>query len=58
MQMDEGLDTGAVLLKRSLPIGADDTAGTLHDRLAKLGGELIVEALGGPALPEPTPQDA
>ena len=45
MQMDEGLDTGAMLLKRSLPILPTDTTATLHDRLAVLGGECIVEAL-------------
>ena len=46
MQMDEGLDTGAMLLRRALPIAADDTTASLHDRLAALGGECIVEALG------------
>lgn len=45
MQMDEGLDTGAVLLRESVPILADDTAGSLHDRLAELGGRLIVRVL-------------
>ncbi len=45
MQMDEGLDTGAMLLKVSTPINADDTGGSLHDRLAGLGGEAIVKAL-------------
>ncbi len=45
MQMDEGLDTGPMLLARSMPIGPDDTGGTLHDRLAGLGATLIVEAL-------------
>jgi methionyl-tRNA formyltransferase len=45
MQMDVGLDTGACLLMRSIPIDADDTAASLHDRLAALGAELIVEAL-------------
>lgn len=45
MQMDEGLDTGAMLLKRATPIHDDDTGQTLHDRLAKLGGEAIVDAL-------------
>jgi len=45
MQMDAGLDTGAVLLRGSLPITADDTAATLHDKLADLGARLIVEAL-------------
>jgi methionyl-tRNA formyltransferase len=55
MQMDEGLDTGDMLLQRAIPIGADETAGELHDRLARLGGELIVEALQ--TLPAPVPQD-
>ncbi|MGE5625307.1 MAG: methionyl-tRNA formyltransferase [Bacillota bacterium] len=45
MQMDKGLDTGAVLLEGAVPIAADDTAGTLHDKLAALGARLIVEAL-------------
>ncbi|MDD5402978.1 MAG: methionyl-tRNA formyltransferase [Sulfuricella sp.] len=45
MQMDEGLDTGAMLLKLPVPIGAEDTAQTLHDKLAVLGGEAIVAAL-------------
>jgi methionyl-tRNA formyltransferase len=45
MQMDAGLDTGDMLLVERLPIGADDTTGSLHDRLATLGGRLIVEAL-------------
>ena len=45
MQMDAGLDTGVVLLARSMPIDADDTSASLHDRLADLGARLIVEAL-------------
>ena len=45
MQMDAGLDTGAMLLTESLKIGAGETAGELHDRLATLGARLIVEAL-------------
>lgn len=45
MQMDAGLDTGAVLKRRSLPIGADDTAGTLLERLTAMGAHLIVEAI-------------
>jgi len=45
MQMDEGLDTGDMLLLERLPIAADDTTGRLHDRLATLGGRMIVEAL-------------
>ena len=45
MQMDEGLDTGPMALKGEEAIGPEDTTGTLHDRLAALGGRLIVEAL-------------
>ena len=45
MQMDAGLDTGAMLLAREVPIAADDTGGTLHDKLAECGAGLIVEAL-------------
>ena len=45
MQMDEGLDTGDMLLLERLPIAAADTTATLHDKLAALGGRLIVEAL-------------
>ena len=45
MQMDEGLDTGPMLMKQIEPISETDTTGTLHDRLAVLGGRMIVEAL-------------
>ena len=45
MQMDAGLDTGPMLLAETMEIAFDDTTGTLHDRLAELGGKLIVEAL-------------
>ncbi|MEQ5835941.1 methionyl-tRNA formyltransferase [Marinobacter sp. NFXS9] len=45
MQMDAGLDTGAMLLKLSTPITGDDTGGSLHDRLADLGGQAILTAL-------------
>lgn len=45
MQMDKGLDTGDMLLTRTTPIADDDTGGSLHDRLAALGGEAIVDAL-------------
>ncbi|MBW3567404.1 MAG: methionyl-tRNA formyltransferase, partial [Proteobacteria bacterium] len=45
MQMEKGLDTGPVLLARRIPIAPDDTGGTLHDRLAALGAEAIVDAL-------------
>jgi methionyl-tRNA formyltransferase len=45
MQMDAGLDTGPMLMKRALPIEDRDTTGSLHDRLAQLGAEMVVEAL-------------
>lgn len=47
MQMDKGLDTGDMLYKRSTPIESSDTAASLHDRLAELGAQAIVEALEG-----------
>jgi len=45
MLMDVGLDTGPMLVKRSLQIGPDETAGDLHDRLAVLGREAMAETL-------------
>jgi methionyl-tRNA formyltransferase len=45
MQMDIGLDTGAMLYKVTTPIGNADTAATLHDRLAALGAEALLTAL-------------
>lgn len=45
MQMDAGLDTGAMLLAQPLPIADTDTTGSLHDKLADLGGALMVQAL-------------
>lgn len=45
MQMDEGLDTGDMLLRHACPIAHDDTAATLHDKLADLGASSIVEAM-------------
>ncbi|HZW59821.1 MAG TPA: methionyl-tRNA formyltransferase, partial [Woeseiaceae bacterium] len=60
MQMDAGLDSGPVYAQAALAIGAQETGGELHDRLARLGGELLVETL--PALLEgrltALPQDA
>jgi len=47
MQMDEGLDTGGMLLPRSCPIGPEDTAADLHDRLALLGAQALRDALPG-----------
>ncbi len=46
MQMDVGLDTGPIRLVRPLPIGRDETSGSVHDRLAALGALAIVEAIG------------
>ncbi len=61
MQMDEGLDTGPMLLSETVPIDAGDTTATLHDRLAALGARLIVEALElaacGGLRPVPQPAD-
>ena len=45
MQMDAGLDTGDMLLVESLAINVTDTTGTLHDRLAALGGQMVVQVL-------------
>ena len=45
MQMDAGLDTGAMLLREAVPITEDDSTARLHDRLAALGGRLVVDAL-------------
>ena len=45
MQMDEGLDTGDILFKVATPIGPDDTAGSLHDRLAQLAPDALLACL-------------
>ena len=45
MRMEAGLDTGPVLAARDIDIGAEDTAGTLHERLSRLGAELIVQTM-------------
>jgi methionyl-tRNA formyltransferase len=59
MQMEAGLDTGPVLARRTLPIAAEDDSGTLHDKLAALGAEMMVAALesiaSGKARPELQP---
>ncbi|NWL79608.1 methionyl-tRNA formyltransferase [Pseudomonas taiwanensis] len=47
MQMEAGLDTGPMLLKVTTPISAEDTGGSLHDRLAQLGPQAVLEALEG-----------
>jgi methionyl-tRNA formyltransferase len=46
MKMNEGLDTGPMAMAERVPIGADATAGDLHDKLARLGADLMVRALG------------
>lgn len=57
--MDEGVDTGDILMQKEVFINEDDTAGTLHDRLAKLGSEVVIETLGKleKGELEPKPQD-
>ena len=61
MQMDEGLDTGAMLLQESVPIDGTATAQSLHDALAACGGRLIVDALArleaGSLQPQAQPED-
>lgn len=61
MQMDQGLDTGDMLLERVVPITPDTTAAQLHDALARAGGEAIVEALNalaqGGLTPVKQPED-
>jgi methionyl-tRNA formyltransferase len=49
MRMDEGLDTGPVVLSESLEIGPETTAGELHDALAERGARLLIQALEGVA---------
>jgi methionyl-tRNA formyltransferase len=61
MQMDEGLDTGAMLRAGRVPIGPRTTASELHDALAALGARLVVETLAdleaGRVRPEPQPAE-
>ena len=56
MLMDEGLDTGPVLLRHAIPVAGAD-AGVLHDRLAALGARMIADALEGDFPPVPQPAD-
>lgn len=57
MVMDEGIDTGDILLRREIPIDPDDTAGSLHDKLLNPGADLVVETLNkmadGSICPQP-----
>ena len=59
--MDEGVDTGDMILKKFTDIGEDETFGTLHDKLAQLGGEALVETLNqiqnGTACREKQPEE-
>ena len=61
MQMDAGLDTGDMLLVKTLPITKTDTTASLHDQLAELGGRMMVEALqlaaSGGLKPVPQPAE-
>jgi len=61
MKMEAGVDTGPLLSQRSLPIAAEDTAGTLFEKLAALGADLLLETLpdylGGKILPHPQPAE-
>ncbi len=61
MQMDAGLDTGPMLAARRTPILPTDDSQTLHDRLAQLGAELLVETIpgyvAGKILPQPQPTE-
>ena len=61
MQMDEGMDTGAMLGVEKIPIAGDDNAATLSSKLSRLGAEVLVRALPGvldgtlPATPQDLP---
>ena len=57
--IDEGLDTGPILLQREVPISPEDTAGTLEKKLAEVGAELMIETLKGlrDGTIRPKPQD-
>ena len=59
MQMEAGLDTGPVLLREATPIGAAETTGELHDRLSRMGAQLITQALDriDDLVPEPQPEE-
>ncbi|NOY99105.1 MAG: methionyl-tRNA formyltransferase [Chloroflexi bacterium] len=59
MKMDAGVDTGPTLSQRAVPIAPDDTAGTLFEKMAPLGADLLIETLPGYLSGEivPQPQD-
>jgi methionyl-tRNA formyltransferase len=56
MLMDEGLDTGPMLLKRQIPIHPEDTGGSLEEKLAPIGAELLLETLAAWERRELTPE--
>lgn len=58
MQMEAGLDTGAVILQDATEIGQEETTAVLHDRLSAMGAALVVEALAqiGQLIPQPQPE--
>ncbi|HEY1787698.1 MAG TPA: methionyl-tRNA formyltransferase [Verrucomicrobiae bacterium] len=62
MKMDAGMDTGGILAQRATPISPDDDSASLHDRLAQLGAELLLETipdyLSGKIQPRPQPEGA
>lgn len=61
MKMDVGLDTGPMLRQRAIPVGAEDTGGSLFEKLSKLGGELLLETIpayiSGKLVPQPQPTE-
>ncbi|MCL4252300.1 MAG: methionyl-tRNA formyltransferase [Anaerolineae bacterium] len=61
MKMDAGLDTGPMLMHRAIPIAPDETGQSLHDKLAQLGADLLIEALpkyfSGEISPIPQPEE-
>ena len=61
MKMDAGLDTGAIVSEESTAISAEDNAQTLHDRLARIGGALLLRTIpayvGGSLVPRPQPAE-
>jgi methionyl-tRNA formyltransferase len=57
MRMEEGLDTGPMLLAEALPIGPDATVGALHDALAAIGARLVLRALAEDPAPVPQPAE-
>lgn len=61
MKMDAGLDTGPILTQRAIRLASDETGQSLHDQLALMGGELLIETLpgylAGTLQPQPQPED-